>query len=166
MTNDVNIQLMGAEELLKVLSNLEYKTQHKTLKKITRDIGTKVFKPGLKKAHPYQQIQKSIGVKTGRSTRVAAAFVGPRMKPYRFQTEKQKQSGTHSGWLAQIVEFNKGVNRKTAKGYNRGVMAKVGTGRMLASMKRDLPRAEKHFIKSVKTIIEREWKKFNKSRLA
>jgi hypothetical protein len=166
MTNDVDIKLLGDEQLMQAFNNLEYKVSHKVLKKTVNDTARKVFVPPMRKAHPYRQIQKSIGVKQGRSRRVAAAFAGPRMIPRRFQTDKQKASGNYSGWLAQIVEYNKGAKRSTSKGYNRGIMPLQGRGRMRTTLKRNLIPAERHVMKSLRTIIEREWKRAVKKGLA
>ena len=156
MTNDVNIQLLGAEELLRVLANLEYKTQHKTLKKITNDVARKVFLPDLREAHPYDIIRKSMGVKSGRSRKNAVSFVGPRMGG----TRKQLATGGYGGWLANIVEYNKRTDRKTKKGYSRGMMPIKGKGRILAGYKRNMGKAEKYFTTSVRAIIQKEWNRF------
>jgi len=165
MSKDFDIRLVGDDELVKALRMMEYKTQHKVLKKIAGDTARKIFVGPLKRAHPYDQISRSIGVIKGRSRRVGAAFVGPRMVPGWKLTDKQKQSGNYSGYLAQIVEYNKGQVRTTKKGYSRGVMPTTGKGKMKSTYRSLMPKAERYVMTSLRTIMEREWKRAVKKRI-
>lgn len=172
MSNEINIQVLGIDELLKVLSNLDYKTQQKELKKITNDVGRKVFVQPMKAAHPYSVIKRSIGIKTGKNRKNAVTFVGPRMGG----NENQRASGNYSGWLANIIEFNKGEQRypkidkrtgprkrpKTPDGIriHSGIMPLTGKGEMAKAIINNLKRAESYFSKSVRDVIQREWNRF------
>ena len=154
---EIDIQVLGVEELMKVLTNLEYKTQHKTLKKITNDVARNVFLPPLRNAHPYQVIKDSMGVKSGKSKRNAVSFVGPRMGG----TKKQLSEGKgHVGYLANIVEYNKYQDRKTKKGASRGRTPLKGRAGIRIAYKRNMSKAEAYFTVAIRKIIQREWNRF------
>jgi len=160
MTNDVNITLVGDEELMKVLTNLDYKTQHKVLKRITKDTAQKTLVGPLRQASPYRTgtLRASMGSLSGKSKRTAVAFAGPRM------------GGKHKGYVANILEHSKGMKRipkgaalntpwgprKSVKGFRKIVF-------VVPTLKRHLKDAENYFTKSIRTIMEREMKKARKT---
>ena len=92
MTNDASIDLIGDEELLKILHELDVKSQHRILKRVVSDsanIYVKAVKRGIptretklqpsgKRWHPSGTGKRSIMKKMGRSRRTATVFVGPR----------------------------------------------------------------------------------------
>ena len=174
MSDDLSIDLIGDEDLLRALNNLNYVTQHKVLKKILSDTATKTFVKELKRESPVGptgNLRRSMGKKTGKSRRVATVFAGPRMSHSREKTN-------YSGWLANIIEFNKFQDRYPGKD-RRGVKKKrprtphgirVHSGVfplkpfVIKTILRTVRVAEDHIIKSVRTVIEREWKKHVKNR--
>lgn len=164
MTNDIDITLLGDEELHQILNGLNYQTQHKFLKRVVRDTAQKTMVRPLRDASPRRTggLQKSMGVVSGRSKRNAVAFAGPRM------------GGQHKGYIANIIEFNKGELRyPTKRNPNRpktpygvrvhsGRMNTLKKGYIAATIKQNLKAAEDHIAKSIRTIIEREIRKYNK----
>jgi hypothetical protein len=103
--SDINIDLIGDEELLRALGNLDQKTQQKELKRILRDTATQTFVKRLRQAAPPSQtLKKSYGHVTGKSRRVATIFAGPRMSLKKAFGEGNQG---YKGWLANIIEFNK-----------------------------------------------------------
>lgn len=99
MTNDVDIALIGDKELLKILRELDAKTQQKYLKRVVSDSATIYVKAARKqipvrrtklvppsvmagkkrsKWHPPGTGKKAVFKKMGKSKRTATVFVGPR----------------------------------------------------------------------------------------
>lgn len=172
MTNDIDIRLVGDEELLKALHNADYKTQHKVLKKIVRDVGNKTLVKPMRAAAPNRTgtLRKSIGVVAGKSKRNAVMFVTPRV------------TGKYEGYVANIFEHYDGGKRepgtdkytgkkrkrpRTPHGIRRhsGVMTTKYKGFVEKTYDRHLKDAEDYFIKSVRTIWEREFKRARKKGL-
>ena len=171
--SDVAIDLIGDEELLRFLDNLEYSTQQKFLKRILRDTATQTFVKGLRRdAPPSRTLKRSMGHVTGKSRRVATIFAGPRMSLSKAQTD----SG-YKGWLANIIEYNKFQNRYPGKD-RRGIEKKRprlpdGSIRrhsgvfpwkpfIRQSLARSVRPAEEHQFKSIKKLILKEWNKYTK----
>jgi len=171
MSNTVNIKLIGDDELLRTLTSLEYKTQHKFLKRVVKDTATKTLAKALRQASPKGptgNLKRSMGAVSGKSKRNAVVFAGPRMAG-RFQ----KKTSTNKGWVANIIEHNKGKVRKpmpdprggyrgspkTPHGYRKdsGIMPTTYKGYIGRTLTQNLKRAENHLLKSVRTIIERDW---------
>jgi HK97 gp10 family phage protein len=115
--NDVDINLLGDDELLAALRELDQKTQLRYLKRVVSDSAniyvkaarrqvpvrrTKLVpppvKPGKKRSlwHPPGTGKKSIGKKMGRSKRTATVFVGPRTGT----GDKRKD-----GWYLKFPEY-------------------------------------------------------------
>jgi len=160
--NDVDIKLIGDEELMRVLYNLEYKTQHKVLKKIVRDAGQKTMVRELKQRTPVGptgNLKRSMGIVQGRSKRSAVAFAGPRM------------SSTYKGYIANILEHSKGQRRYPKS--TKALMTPWGPRKSVGPLRRQvfvrpslisqLRPAELHIIKSLRTIMEREMRKARKT---
>lgn len=168
--NDININLVGDQELMNALTSLEYKTQHKFLKRIVKDTATKTIAKALKQASPSQSgnLKRSMGAVSGKSKKSAFAFAGPRMAG-RFQ----KQTSTNAGWIANIIEHNKGQKRypkpdprgrhvkrpKTPHGVRKhsGIMPTTHKGYIRRTILGTLRQAEGHLLRSVKTVILRDW---------
>lgn len=172
MTNDIDITLVGDKELLRTLENLDYATQHKYLKAILRNTSAKTVVPFVRQATPRGQtgnLRKSIGTITGKSKSTATVFVGPRL------SHKKSREGNdgYSGWVANILEFAKPHDRvpKDAKAFKPffGTAAGPGFVRKVGPIKKKtnltwaitsrLNPAEIHMTKSIRTVIERTWKK-------
>ena len=109
---DIKIELIGDEELQRCLFELNYKTQHKYLKRILNHAAnvplkaarsevpkrkTNLERPTPTQAHPLRgqkwhppglgQSRKSWLKKRGRSKKTATVFVGPRWTPGRYETD-------------------------------------------------------------------------------
>ncbi len=175
MTNDVDIKLIGDDELLGVLRNLDYATQQKYLKAILRDTSVKTVKPFVKQATPRGQtgnLRKSIGEVTGKSKRTATVFVGPRLSH-----RKTREGDTgHKGWVANILEFAKPQDRvpENAKAFKPFFGSAAGPGfvRKVGPIKKKtnltwaissrMGAAEVYMTKAIRTVIERTWKRKTK----
>ena len=157
--SDMSIDLIGDEELLKIIHVLEVKTQHKVLKKVVGDVAQKTYVKELRKATPVKSgnLRRSMGKVAGKSKKNATVFAGPRM------------GGAHKGWVANILEHAKD-KRRVPKGQSlvwRGFHFKsVGPIKKRTHFKRTLLSTERlaneHMFKSIRTIMEREIKKFAK----
>ena len=174
MTNDIDIKLIGDNDLANVLRSLDFATQHKTLKAILRDAGNKEIVTHLKRATPVVtgKLRKSMGVVAGRSKRNATIFVGPRM------SHGKTRAGVegYSGWVANILEFAKPGRRtpENAKAFKpffggpggAGFVTSVGPIRKKTHFSfvitSRLRAAEIHITKSTRTVIERTWKRKSK----
>ena len=165
MMNDIDLTLIGDEELIKALEGLDYRTQQNSLKRILRDTATQTFVKSLRQDAPASQtLKKSMGHVTGKSRRVATVFAGPRM------------GGQHKGWLANIIEFNKFKPRYPGRD-RRGVQKKrpktpMGVRRhsgvfpwrpfVVQSILRTIPAAKAYEMKAVRKLITKEWNKYVK----
>lgn len=188
---DFDIVLVGDEELMKALTSLDYKTQQKYNKRIVRDAARATIVDRLRKAAPRGptgNLKKSMGIVTGKSKRSAVMFAGPRMSHGR-NKDGSKREG-HAGWVANIIEFNKGQNRypgKDRSGRPRKRPRVAGASSSLATRKVDtgirkhsgkmplthkgfgrrailggLKDAENHMAKSVRKIIEKTFANLRK----
>lgn len=164
MTNDVDIKLVGDDALLAVIKNLDYKLQHQKLKQILTDAANKTVVKELKANSPVRSgnLRRSMGVKAGKNKRSAMVFVGPRM------------GGKYTGYIANVIEFNKGKDRYPGKRSKRprtpegirvhsGRMPTTHKGFVKKSILSKIKDAENHLAKSIRTIAEREMKKARKS---
>lgn len=160
MTNDMNIMLIGDEDLLKIIHGLEAKTQHKVLKKVVSDVAQKTFVRELRKVTPVRTgiLKRSMGKVMGRSKRNATVFAGPRM------------GGAYKGYVANILDNAKPQRRYPLKGkalkMGNKFFTSVGPIQKKTDFKGTLLRtermAEEHQFKSIRTIMEREIKRFAK----
>lgn len=164
MTNDVNISLVGDEELLQIIRSLDYAVQQKVLKKVVRDVANKTFVKGLRSAAPKRTgaLRSSMGAITGKSKKNAVAFAGPRM------------GGKYKGYIANIIEYNKGEIRyptrknpkrpKTPEGVrlHSGRMPMKDKGFVKRTLEENVKPAEAMLATSVRTICEREIKRYAK----
>lgn len=168
---DVDIQLIGDEEIYSVLSGLDYRVQQIELKKILRDTANQTIVKALKQHSPVRTggLQKSMGVITGKSKRSAVVFAGPRMSHH---PDKAKTGG-YSGWVANILENAKPDKRYPTKAkalfpfdypnWYRSVGPIRRKTNFTSVMRSSLVDAQNHFTKSVRKILEREVKKYNKN---
>jgi hypothetical protein len=174
---DMDITLIGDEELTRVLRNLDYKTQHKVLKRIVNDASQKTIAKELKAKAPNRsgRLKASMGTKAGKSKRSAVSFVGPRVPG----GSKDKITNTNQGYIANVIEFNKGQKRYPGfdkkKGEIRkrpkapwgvrlhsGVMPTTKKGFIKRAVESQMKPAEMHIIKSLRTIMVREMNKARK----
>jgi hypothetical protein len=156
----MDIRLVGDEDLLKALQMADYKTQHKVLKKIVKDTANKTLVKPLRQATPKKTgaLRGSMGAVSGKSRKNAVAFAGPRM------------GGKHKGYIANILEHSKEQTRypengqflKTPWGPRRSVGPMKRNKFVEPTLTRHLKDAENYFIKSVRTIWEREFKRARK----
>ena len=150
------IRLIGDKELMQALTQLEYKTQHRVLKKVVNDTARETIVKPLQNASPVGNtgnLRKSMGTKAGRSRKNAVVFAGPRM------------GGSHKGYIANILEHGKDEKRVPKRA--RALATPWGPRRSVAGVKarpfvrptieRNLPNAERHLATSIRKIIEREW---------
>ena len=180
MSKDFDIILVGDEELMRALVGLDYKTQQKYNKRIVRDAARATIVDKLKKAAPRGptgNLKRSMGVITGKSKRSAVAFAGPRMS----STKRNKDGSTkegYAGWVANIIEFNKGKKRypgKDRSGIQRkrpklpdgvrkhsGIMPMTHKGFVRRSILGSLRDSEKHMAKSIRKVITKEWNRLVK----
>ena len=160
----LNIKWVGDEDLLKTLQNLDFKLQHKTLKKIVANTAQKIVVRQLRADTPKRNtgnLKRSIGKISGKSKRSAVYFVGPRMS-HRGGGVQRSGGSRYSGWLANIIEHNKGGVRKTKKGATRGIMPNTYKGWIARSYAKSLPIAGPYLTTSIRTIMEREMKRYAK----
>ncbi len=170
MSKDVDISMVGDKELQSMIKELDYRTQHALLKRILRDTSTKTYVKELRNASPVKSgnLRRSFGNVTGKSRRVATIFAGPRM------------GGSHKGYVANIIEYNKGEVRypkedrkgnKKKKRPSTPLGVRVHSGVMpkrpfiRKTLERITPIAERHLVKSVRTIIQRTANKWAKNRV-
>ena len=163
------IQLIGDEELLNALRQLDYSTQHRILKRVLNDSANKLIVTPLKAASPVSSgtLRASMGTKVGRSRVNAVVFAGPRMGGRRGGVE-------HKGYIANIIEFNKGGIRypgvdKKSGGLRKRPMTPHGTrkhsgkmptthkGYISRTIEQAIPGVQKSIAGSVRVVIERAW---------
>jgi len=109
MTNDMDIELLGDEELMRVLKRLPEKVGRKVLSRVQSDAANPMVKE-IRANAPVgktRNLRKSIGKVKGRSRRSPVLFVGPRTGG--------GAKTTHKGFIANILENSKG-QRRTPKG--------------------------------------------------
>lgn len=164
---DTSIRLIGDDELLSILSGLNYAVQQQFLKNIIRDVARKTVLKELQKRSPVVtgNLRKSMGVITGKSKRSATVFIGPRMS-HDF-TKKN-----HSGWVANILEFAKGNRRYPKKSsslqpfnypdFYKSVGPIKRKTSFIDGLKSSLADAENQLGKSVSKQIDKEVKKYKK----
>jgi len=158
--NDVDIRLVGDEQLLQIIRGLDVKTQHVVLKRVLRDTAQKTFVRALRRESPVRtgNLKRSMGHVTGKNRRVATVFAGPRM------------GGSHKGYVANILDHAKDNRRfpKEAKAlrWNGRYYKSVGPIRKKTNFKQvilnTIPEAQEHQFKAIRTIIEREIRKYAK----
>jgi len=153
--SDIDVNLLGDDELYQVFNGLEYKTQRKFLKKVVGNAAQTIV-PGLKKEIPKRTTnlvnagnsnkfhspglgRKSIGKKIGRSKKNVVWFVGPK---------GPKGDYKRDPFYLKWIEFG-------AYGKNRNLY-------ITRYLKRNLKKVENHFEKSMRIIIQREMKKARK----
>jgi hypothetical protein len=153
MSNDIDIKLLGDQELMNVLTGLEYKTQQRVLKKIVNDAANVLVKPTKaviptrrtkiqpsgQKWHPPGAGRKSIGKKMGRSSRSAVVFVGPRTNTNNYHTD---------GWYLRFWE--------------KGTKKWMGTNAIISVYRSRLKDVENHMVVSLRKIFMREMNKARK----
>ena len=99
------VALYGDEELMAMIRELEYKLQHKFLKQLLRDVAMQTYVKQLRLASPRGEtgnLYRSFGTVTGKSRKNAVVFAGPRMGG---------KNRNWEGWVANIIEYNKGKER-------------------------------------------------------
>ena len=161
--NDVEIKLFGDEELLAAFKELDYKTQHSGMKRVLNDVAMKTFVRELRREAPVRTgtFRKSIGTKPGKSKSVAVVFAGARI------------GDGYKGYLANIIEFNKGQPRKPGFDKKTGQMRKrpmlpdggirkhSGVFPVRPFIRRTIELnvnpAQQMVMKSMRTIIEKSW---------
>ena len=124
MMNDIDIKLIGDNELAQVIRNLDYVTQQRFLKNILADVGRREIVKYLKIVAPMGQtgnLRRSMGVIRGKAKNTATVFVGPRL------SHKESAAGKegYKGWVANILEFAKSEPR-TPKGAEGGRFQRSG----------------------------------------
>lgn len=187
MTNDIDIKLIGDKELAEVLRSLNYATQQKVLRGILRDAGNKTIVKALKAVTPVKtgKLKKSMGIITGKAKNTATVFAGPRLS----HTKTAAGKAGYSGWVANILEYaksdirtpagaiggrfrRKGVPKKAFRPFfgtaaGAGFVKAVGPIRKRTNftfaIKSNISAAEIHVTKSIRTVIERTWKRKSKS---
>lgn len=149
----MDITLVGDKELLEVLRQLEYKTQHRILKRVVSDSANIYVKAARRaipvrsdktqrtgtKWHPPGAGRKSIGKKMGRSRRVATVFVGPRTNTGNYGTD---------GWYLKFPEY--GTKKMGPRGWLQTAYA---TNKQAV---------ENNMINSLRKIINKVWAKTRK----
>ena len=175
--NDVDIKLIGDNELAEALRALDFATQQRELKKILRETSNKTILPALRLATPVRtgNLRRSMGNVSGRSKRNATVFVGPRMSHGR----SRSGSTGYSGWVANILENAKDGRRYPKKGKafkpffgsasGAGFVTSVGPIRkkthLTFAIQSNLQSAELYITKATRTVIERTWKRKLNSRV-
>lgn len=161
MMSDVDVELLGDEELLRVLRGLPEKVGTKVMRRVMNDSANPMVKEIRNNAPvgPTGNLRRSIGKVAGKSRRSVVLFVGPR-------TGGGKKT-KHKGFIANILEHSKEQPRypKTA----RFLSTPWGPRRYVGPMKRNvfvrpaiertLRVVEKGFIGSLRKIIIKEWNK-------
>jgi len=158
--SDVNIKLVGDVELLAALKDLDYKTQHRFLKRVLNDAANKTIVKNLKQVTPVRtgNLKRSMGVVQGKSRRTATVFAGPR-------SSRIRDKAQYSGYVANILENAKPGRRYPKKGTALKMGDKFFTSvgpitkktNFKATIQGSLRQAEEHMTKSIRTIIERTW---------
>ena len=170
MTTDLDLKLVGDDELLAALRGLDYKTQHKQLKRILRDTSQKTVVKRLRQNSPKSsRLKKSFGTVTGKSRSVATVFAGPRIP-----TQGGAKTTTNQGYLANIIEFNKfqlrypgvtrwGQPRKRPRLPDGSVRRHSGVFRWRPFIRRtlllSLHEASNYQAKAIRNLITKEWNK-------
>ena len=151
--NDVDIKLIGDEELLKAFRELDYKTQHRRLKQVVSNaanIYVKAARKGIptrqtkplptgKKWHPPGTGRKSMMKKMGKSRRNATVFVGPRTNTGNPQTD---------AWYLKFWEY--------------GTKHLPPSLRIQSAYLANKKRVEDSMYNSMRVIITRVWNKHKK----
>ena len=154
MSDSINLELYGADEILAAFRELNYKTQHKRLHQVLSDAAkipkkamrseikrrkTKLKPPiiGGAKWHPPGLGKKSVYQKRGRSKRSAVLFVGIKTRTGDYKTD---------AYYLRIWDL-----------YNPGAK-KIVTARDASIIP-----TQNNIVNSMKTIIERTWKKYAKT---
>jgi len=155
--NDVDLTLLGDDELQAILKGLDEKTQQKFLKKVVSDVANIYVKAAKRRVpirttkltpplasrkhgwHPPGAGRASIGKKMGRSKRNATVFVGPRTG-----------SGDKSrdGWYLRFPE--------------KGTRGQAGHFWFRIAYASNMQRVEKAMADSMRKILGREIRKHNK----
>jgi HK97 gp10 family phage protein len=150
MMNDVDIKLVGDNELLSVLKELDYKTQQRVLKRVVSDaanIYVKAIKAVIpvrrttrvasgEKWHPPGTGKKSPYKKMGKSKSVATVFVGPRTRTGDYSTD---------AWYLRFWEY--------------GTKHSPPHMRIQATYAANKERVESNMMNSIRTIITKIWNK-------
>ena len=166
MSRDFGIDLIGDKELHQVLTGLDYKVQQKFLKKVVSDAARQTVVKELKADSPKKtgNLRRSMGVTMGRSKKNAVAFAGPRM------------GGKWTGYIANVIEFNKGNVRypgprgkrpSTPMGVrlHSGRMPTTYKGFVTRAIKSQLRNAENHITSSLRRVMVKEMRKGRKTGL-
>lgn len=151
MSEDLRLDLIGDDELLAAFRELEYKTQHRALKRIVSNAAN-IYVKAAKRQVPIRKTRlqptpgttwrppgtsrKAIMKKMGRSRRTATVFVGPRTGP---------RADPKSAWYLKFPEYG------TSK------MQPFAWFRIAYASNKD--KVERNMMKSMRTIIERTWAK-------
>jgi len=172
--NDVDIKLIGDNELAEALRSLDYATQQRELKKILRDAANKTVVAHLKRVAPVRTgaLRASMGVITGKSKRKATVFAGPRLSHSKTRSGK----AGYSGWVANILENAKPQRRVPQKGKafkpffgtasGPGFVTSVGPitkkTHFTYAIQTQLQPAALHITKSTRTVLTRTWNRKRK----
>ena len=151
--SDMNLELIGDDELLAALREMDYKTQHKFLKR-TLNKSADIYKNAVKRAIPKRTTKlqpsgvkwhppgagiKSVGKKMGKSKRVATVFVGPRTRTGDYATD---------GWYLKFWEY--------------GTKYRPPEMKITAAYASRQQEVENSMMSSLRTIISRAWNKTKK----
>lgn len=173
MTNDIDIQLLGADAIDNILNELPQTVRRKFLLAAWRRSAKPLIQAARQNVQGYSKnLAKSIGNITGRSKKYPTIYVGPRAKG------KWKDIG----WIAPFIEFGvSGVKRNRKQGYKRDTdnpaFAWVGNiqggGRyrddqpprpfMRPAIMANAHKVEANMLKELKYVMQKKVEKHNRS---
>ena len=146
--NDVDLKLIGDDEILAAFRELDFRTQHKRLHQVLNNAGnipkkaiqevvrvrrTKIKRSG-KKWHPPGTARKNIVKVRGKNKKRPTLFVGPRAtSPVDYSRD---------AFYLKIWD-----------------LYSPGKKRVVSAMDRSLPRAQQEIFNSMRTILQRAWNK-------
>jgi len=151
MMSDVDIELVGDQELSRVFASLDYKLQQKSLKKVVGNVAQgfvaplkrempirkTALTPGGHKWHPPGLGRRSIGKKVGRSKKSAVYFLGPKGPRGDYMKDP---------FYLKFWEYGQGNSRLTINRF----------------FESNLTNMEAKLSRSIRIIMEREMKKARK----
>lgn len=172
MSNDIDIKLLGAREIDKILNELPQKVRRKFILAAWRRSAKPLIQAARNNIRNYsKQIAESIGNITGKSKTFPTIYIGPRAKG-KFK---------NIAWIAPFIEFGVlGRKRNRKQGYQRETdnpeFAWVGKLKPGAQYRKDQPahpfmrpavdstinQVQNNFEGELKTVFKKTIDKYNK----
>ncbi len=159
MTNDISIELLGDEELLRLLDKLPARMS-KSFVQGAWIKSAKPLKAAMKQTLPYDTgtARKSVTTVRGKSFKTPTVFVGPRQGRSRkagSDAKFLKSSGASARQVKSMIQADAWYLKFLWRG-TRYISPRTGLGSYQMTVERMLPVVKRAFAKELRRVIEKK----------